>query len=116
MRWKKVVVGVVLILNIAVGIAVIGVVVTIQQEGYPSATLRSTADNLKKHLEETYADLRQTLLQQPPSPQPIATQEHWNILKPIAFFTGLEFDINKEGQHPYVTGQILFQHDTIQQL
>ncbi|XP_067659708.1 uncharacterized protein [Haliotis asinina] len=94
MRKWKVVVGVVLTLNIAVGIVVICLVVTTQQESFPSATLRSTADKLKEHLEETYAHIQQTPLRHSPSPQVISTQEHWNILKPIAFFTGLDFDNN----------------------
>ncbi|XP_071085480.1 uncharacterized protein [Haliotis cracherodii] len=97
MQPTKAVVAAVLVLNIAVGIAVICVVVTVEEERSkpPSATLWNTADQLKKQIDEIYVDLRETL-HPPRGQQAVTPLEYWNILKPIAFLTGLDFGKNNK--------------------
>ncbi|XP_046341824.2 uncharacterized protein LOC124122750 [Haliotis rufescens] len=88
MQPTKAVVAAVLVLNIAVGIAVICVVAT-------AATLWNTAEELKKQIDEIYDDHQQTL-HHPRGEQQTTSLEYRNTLKPIAFLTGLNFGENDE--------------------
>ncbi|XP_071085346.1 uncharacterized protein [Haliotis cracherodii] len=92
MQPAKAVVAAVLVLNIAVGIAVICVVVTVEGEPRrpPAATLWNKAEELKKQIDEISDDHQQTL-HHPRGEQQTTSLEYWNTLKPVAFLTGLNF-------------------------